>query len=59
VLPTLLLGHLPSTLSIGRGIRQATGFLLGHLSSSAHHRKLTLKEGDLLNKAFCILMSRG
>jgi hypothetical protein len=46
-------------LGIGHHIRQAAGILLGQLSCPTLLRKLTLKEGDLLNKAFCILASRG
>jgi hypothetical protein len=59
VLPAPLLGHLLPTLGVGHRIGQAIGFLLGHLSSPAHLRELTLKEGDLLDKAFCTSTSRG
>jgi hypothetical protein len=59
LLPALPLGLLPPLLGISRRILQATGVLLGHLSRPAHLHKLTLKKGDLLDKAFCLLMSRG
>jgi hypothetical protein len=50
--------HLPSTLGIGCHIKQATGILLGHLSGLAL-LKLVHKEGNLPDKAFGILTSKG
>jgi hypothetical protein len=44
---------------IGRHFRQAVEILLGHLSSPVLFHKLILKKGDLPDKAFGILMSRG
>jgi hypothetical protein len=59
VLPVLPLEHLPLMLSSSRHVRQATGILLGHLSSPTRLRRLTLKEGDLPNKAIDVFTSRG
>jgi hypothetical protein len=46
-------------LGIDRHFRQTVRILLDHLSSPVLLCKLALKEGDLLNKAFDILMGRG
>jgi hypothetical protein len=35
------------------------GILLSHPSSPVHLRKLSLEKGDLLNRAFNLLTSRG
>jgi hypothetical protein len=59
LLPTLPLGLLPPPLGISHHVRQARGVHLGHLSSLARLRKLTLEKGNLLNKAFCLLTRRG
>jgi hypothetical protein len=59
LLPVLPLRHFPPTLGIDRHVRQAMGIFLGPLSSLALLCKITLKEGDLSDKAFCILTSRG
>jgi hypothetical protein len=59
LLPVPSLGLLPSTLDINCFIEQATGSLLGRLTSPMDLRKLTLKEGDLLDKAFYLLTSGG
>jgi hypothetical protein len=59
LIPTLPLRRLPSMLGIGRHVRQAMGILLGQLSGPTLLRTLALKEGDLSDKGFCILMSKG
>jgi hypothetical protein len=46
-------------LDISCHVKQATGIRLGQLSGLVLLRKLALKEGDLSNKAFCILASKG
>jgi hypothetical protein len=53
------LGLLPSLLGISRHVEQATSSLLGHIVGPTHLRKLTLEEGDLSDKALCLLASRG
>jgi hypothetical protein len=52
LLPTLPLIHLPPMLGIDRRFRQATEILLSHLSGLVFLRKLSLKLGDLPDKAF-------
>jgi hypothetical protein len=59
VLSQLVIRLLLPPLGIDRCIRQAMGVLLGHLSSFTRLHKLTLEKDDLLNKALCILTSRG
>jgi hypothetical protein len=59
VLSQLVIRLLLPPLGIDRCIRQAMGVLLGHLSSLTRLHKLTLEKDDLLNKALCILTSRG
>jgi hypothetical protein len=46
-------------LGIGFHVRQAVGILLSQLLGPVLLRKLTLKEGDLSDKTFSILTSRG
>jgi hypothetical protein len=46
-------------LGISRSVKQATGILLGHLSSFAHLCKLNLEEGDLPDKVLCIFLRSG
>jgi hypothetical protein len=58
LLPTLSLRHLPPMLGIGHRVRQAVEILLGHFLGSVLLRKLALKEGELLDKAFGILAGR-
>jgi hypothetical protein len=48
LLPVLPLRHLPPMFGISHRVRQAAGILL-----------IQLKEGDLPDMAFCILVSRG
>jgi hypothetical protein len=45
-------------LGIGHRVRQAVEILLGHFLGSVLLRKLALKEGELLDKAFGILAGR-
>jgi hypothetical protein len=59
LLPVLPNRHLPPMLGISHHFTQDAGVLLGHLSGPALLRKLALKEGDLLDKAFGILAGRG
>jgi hypothetical protein len=59
LLLALPLRHLPPMPGIGRRFRQAVEILLGHLSSPVLFHKLILKKGDLPDKPFGILMSRG
>jgi hypothetical protein len=59
LLPTLPLRHLPLTLDIGRRVRQAAGILLNQFLGPRLLRKPALKEGDLSDKAFGILASKG
>jgi hypothetical protein len=59
LLSVLPLRHLPPMLNIDCRNRQAVGIILDQLPGSALLRNLTLKEGDLPDKAFYILLSRG
>jgi hypothetical protein len=59
LLKVLLLRHFPPMLGISYIVKQATGILLGHLSSFAHLCKLNLEEGDLPDKVLCIFLSSG
>jgi hypothetical protein len=56
--PALPLRFLPTPLGIGHFIKQALRVLLGHLSSLARLRTLTLEKGDPSNKALYLLTSR-
>jgi hypothetical protein len=58
LLPALPLRHHQPSHTISLRVRQTAEFLLGHISGSSRHRELTLEEGDLQNKALCILMSK-
>jgi hypothetical protein len=59
LLKVLPLRHLPPMLVISHSVKQATGILLGHLSSFAHLYKLNLEEGDLPDKVLCIFLRSG
>jgi hypothetical protein len=58
LLLALPLKLLSPQLSIDYSVEQATGVVLGHLSSPTRFHELTLEKGDLLSKALGILMSR-
>jgi hypothetical protein len=57
-LSMLPLGHHQPARTISRRVRQAMELPLGHLSGPARLHKLTLEEGDLLDKVFYVFMSR-
>jgi hypothetical protein len=59
LLPTPYLRLLPLLLDISHCIGQDMGSLLSHLPSPVHLRKFTLEQGNLSDKAFCLLTSRG
>jgi hypothetical protein len=46
-------------LDISHCIGPDMGSLLSHLPSPVHLRKFTLEQGNLSDKAFCLLTSRG
>jgi hypothetical protein len=57
LLPALPFGHHQLSCTISHRIGQAAEILLGHVSDPTRLCKLTLKKGDLLDKAFYVFTS--